>query len=59
MLILTNNNPIKPIRKLSQVPFPESATIKPILDAGIVVGAITAKDWANTSEKERQSGFKP
>ena len=59
MLMLTNISPINPITKLSQVPFPESATIKPILDAGMVVGAITAKDWANTSEKERQFDRNP
>jgi hypothetical protein len=42
--MLTNTRPLKPMRKLSQVPFPERATIKPIFDAGIVVGAMTAKD---------------
>jgi hypothetical protein len=33
-----------PSRKLNQVPFPESTTINPIFEAGIVVGAMTAKD---------------
>ncbi|AUB43255.1 hypothetical protein COO91_09428 (plasmid) [Nostoc flagelliforme CCNUN1] len=41
------------------MPFPDKATIKPMLDAGIVVGAITAKDWARTSPNDKQSGFKP
>jgi hypothetical protein len=33
-----------PRRKLSQVPEPEEANIKPKTAAGTVVGAITAKD---------------
>jgi hypothetical protein len=44
MLILTNTSPIKPIRKLNQVPFPEAANTKPKFAAGVVVGAITAID---------------
>ncbi|MEH2285680.1 MAG: hypothetical protein V7K90_30930 [Nostoc sp.] len=41
----------------SLINFPESAKIKSILDAGIVVGVITGKDVASISEKERQFGF--
>jgi hypothetical protein len=44
MLRLTNTSPVMPIRKLSQVPFPEVANIKPKTAAGTVEGAITLMD---------------
>lgn len=59
MFRLTNVKPITPMRKLSQVPFPERAKIKPKFAAGVVIGAMTAMDCPNTSPKGRQSGFSP
>jgi hypothetical protein len=56
---LTKTSPNQQIKQLKQVPFPERSTINPIFDAGIVLGAITAKDCAKTSPKSRQFGFKP
>jgi hypothetical protein len=44
ILKLTNISPIMPIRKLSQVPFPDVANIKPKTAAGTVEGAITEID---------------
>ena len=49
MFELTSTKPSMPSKKLSQVPFPALAKIRPMTAAGTVEGAMTATDWASTS----------